>query len=107
MYKKLLSALMMSLIMSCVVNADTLEPDHLVEFGQGTGVRIWSRSAAQVEKYNITQRVVDLYNQEIKDMQEGITLVSDGCLYLYINTENGIKNFITQIVTKDKKCFKQ
>lgn len=104
MKKNLIIASTLILSLISVANADHVTPEDVVEISNG--VRVTQSVAQKINRYNIIDKVIELYNQDIK-MEAGIATVSwaNDCIVLFINTENNIKNFIEQIHTKES-CFK-
>lgn len=94
------------LVLSNLANADYVTPEKNIEIGEGVLAR--ASAALEIKNRNITGAVIDLYNQKIENISSGITLVSsdDNCIFLYINTRGGIKNFINQIIFEEEKCIK-
>jgi hypothetical protein len=107
MSRKFLITLLSAALAPYISSADYITPEDLVELSPGVYAR--SEAAALAKRYDIRDLVVKLYNQDIKEIQEGITLVHEGehCINLYINTKNKVKNFISQISTEDAECFKK
>ncbi len=99
------TVLLLSMSHLSIARADYVTPEELIEISPG--VRVRSISAEQIEKFNIKDDVVKLYNQNF-EMDKALTLVRgpDNCIVLIINTKNGVKNFINQVILKDDQCFK-
>lgn len=83
---------------------DYITPERNIEIADNVYAR--ESAAKRINVYNLTDKVVELYNQDIKNVSEGITLVEDknSCIHLFINTRNGEKNFINQIIV-DEECL--
>ena len=106
MSKKLLMVTVLSLVAPGFALADYITPEDLIEISPGVKVR--SVSAALVKQLNIADAVVGLYNRDIKDMDSMLTLVRgpNNCIIIIINTENGTKNYVNQVIIKDQECLK-
>lgn len=90
-------------LVSTLAWGDYITPEHNIEIADNVYAR--ESAARRINIYKLTDKVVELYNQDIKNMSEGITLVEDknNCIHLFINTKNGKKNFINQIIV-DEEC---
>ena len=85
--------------------ADYVTPDEIVLLSPGIYAR---KSAVHVITSNqILNNVIKLYSKDIESMNNEKILVrgENNCIVLVIDTKNGIKNHIEQVIVEDAKCL--
>ena len=106
MYKKVLTTVLLCVFsVFDIAWADYITPEGNLEIADNIYAR--ASVAREIKAHNIIDKVIELYNQDIKKMDDGITLVRDknNCIFLYINTKGYKKNFINQMIIDDEDCL--
>lgn len=87
--------------------ADYMPPVEEVEIAPG--VRAWGPAVEVMKELNATNHIVELYKKFSPSKSEGldVSVISDECFSVFVNTLDGRPNIITQIRVKNlKRCYK-
>ena len=106
--KILVTALGLGASFGCTAHADYVVPDDIVKIEKGIHAR--QSVAQQIEEHSISKQVINLYHQDIKNMDDRITVIRgpNNCMVLFVNTEGHKKNFIEQIyLDLDEDCLNE